>query len=619
MDNSLLTNLAYDYDSFKRDDLCFDISMRNYPTGEFSPVDYVRIHYPFLRLSQIKGVYGFHEMFTPLYGGRPFNKSNVLTTQNLLEFYNHGIHYYIPLSNHFIDEERYEEALPFLEMHHRPGNTVACVSDSLAKWIRRDFPEYRLSASVIKNLTKKEAILGALEIYDSVVIPATLNNDLRFLKDFEHKDRLVLFANNFCRYTCPSWGCYEGISREINTGTNGADTFEDEPDCSKKGDNPIYRDELGYVVFNLDIYYEMGYRYFKLIPPRFLLNISQQHILDHKEASASNGQKRKSQPDISRDVKYVVPQDFKRVFKSKELRFAIRNSKDKERKLFCELNSILPVFKTPFSIVHALDKLKGRFSVSEDSLQSFLQTLICFDLLIETPPQFEQPVFIISIPMVENRLLFDTLSQDKAFWTVGDESNEITEGIPQLHPSHREYDSDQLNETDASVSIQRLLIERYTKYLKDSVGTPYYQLTNVDRPEKVRLLDNNGKNVLRIPFLTTVFPDAKFIFIYREPEKAITDLMEGWRSGKSVMHYNLPDWPLQRWSFSLPPGWRGLKKKSLKEIATFQWRITDKIIRQDLNNLPQNDWRLVKYDDFIEDSIKETTDIYHFINHKTDD
>ena len=91
---------------------------------------------------------------------------------------------------------------------------------NLHSWIRDDFPDYRLDASVIKNLKSSEKIDEAWELYDSVVLPMSVNEDLEFLEQTENKDKITLFANAGCALTCPSKICYVSMSKS-NKGEDG--------------------------------------------------------------------------------------------------------------------------------------------------------------------------------------------------------------------------------------------------------------------------------------------------------------------------------------------------------------------------------------------------------------
>ena len=73
---------------------------------------------------------------------------------------------------------------------------------------------FQLNASVLKNLDSQEKIIKALEIYDKIVLPMNLNNNLEFLAKLEHKEKIILFGNAGCALSCPNRICYEYLSRQ---------------------------------------------------------------------------------------------------------------------------------------------------------------------------------------------------------------------------------------------------------------------------------------------------------------------------------------------------------------------------------------------------------------------
>jgi hypothetical protein len=105
---------------------------------------------------------------------------------------------------------------------------------------------------------------------------------------------------------------------------------------------------------------------------------------------------------------------------------------------------------------------------------------------------------------------------------------------------------------------------------------------------------------LRIPFLNRLFPDARFILLWRDPRENISSIMEAWRSGNWKTYNGLPgfDGP---WSLLLPPGWQGMNGRSLEEIAAFQWETTNRIVLDDLSLLPRDRWTSISYAQLIAD------------------
>jgi len=233
----------------------YTVSARNKPPDK--PImAYLRENYGNIPLYEIDSVFGFVER-SPLYGGRAFI-GRELSHRDVMQLNSAGIGLRIPMSNHFVSAEEYQKSMRLLSRYHRKINSVIITNDDLAKWIRQDFPDYRLDASVIKNVKTYGKIESALKLYDSVVLPMRLNEDLEFLEKIETKDRITLFANAGCALTCPSKLCYRSISK-INKGNGG------EFECSQ----PIKdRDLYGMVDFPLQPYIDIGFRHFKLLRSR---------------------------------------------------------------------------------------------------------------------------------------------------------------------------------------------------------------------------------------------------------------------------------------------------------------------------------------------------------------
>jgi len=236
-------------------EVTFTVSARGKPVDK--PVfAYLRENYANLPLGEIDSLFGFVERST-LYGGRRFTKPE-LSDRDVEQLNAAGIGIRIPMSNHDADKREYKLSNWILRKHHRSGNSIICTNDDLARWIRSDFPEYRIDASVIKNLKTHERIAKAMELYDSVVLPMPVNEDLAFLAEIENKDKVTLFANAGCALTCPSRICYASVSK-INKGKGG------EFRCSQ----PLKdRDMYGMVDFPLEPYVELGFHRFKLLRAR---------------------------------------------------------------------------------------------------------------------------------------------------------------------------------------------------------------------------------------------------------------------------------------------------------------------------------------------------------------
>lgn len=219
---------------------------------------YLRAFFPYIDAAQVESMFAFVDMHAPLYGGRVYRADLALQSRHLTEMAEMGINLSLPMTNHFFDRAAYEASLPVLAAHHRRGNSVIFVNDEFARQVRQDFPLYARKASVIKRLLSPQTFAKAFELYDIVVLPMEWNEDYDLLGTLEPKDRIQIFADASCAYTCPAKICYRSVSR-INRG-------EAEPKAYQCSQGRVYREEYGTVFFDVERYAAMGYRHFKLVP-----------------------------------------------------------------------------------------------------------------------------------------------------------------------------------------------------------------------------------------------------------------------------------------------------------------------------------------------------------------
>lgn len=234
----------------------YTISARGKLAGQ--PIQqFIAKNYSNIPLQEIDSFFGFAER-TTLYGGRIFGGAE-LSRYDIHSLYKLGIGLRLPITNHHATVDEYRENIPFLEKYNRPGNSLIITNDKLAGWIRKDFPGYRLEASVIKNINNLNKVHAALEIYDTVILPMDANNDESFLQSIDRKKDITLFANAGCALTCPSKMCYPSISMANKSGD--ADLFQ----CSRKLKD---RNMIGMHDFDLDYLHALGFDRFKLLRPR---------------------------------------------------------------------------------------------------------------------------------------------------------------------------------------------------------------------------------------------------------------------------------------------------------------------------------------------------------------
>lgn len=227
---------------------------------------------------------------------------------------------------------------------------------------------------------------------------------------------------------------------------------------------------------------------------------------------------------------------------------------------------------------------------------------------VRSPTPITRPVIIVSPPRSGSTLLFETLSRAPELFTVGGESHRIIESIPELHPANRGWPSNRLTADDATVECYVHLHRNFLHNMRDRNGT---RAARDGHP--VRLLEKTPKNALRIPFLADVFPDATFVYLYRDPRETISSMLDAWRSGRFVTYPALPDWDGPPWSLLLTPGWRDLRGRSLAEIVVDQWCRTTTTILDDLDALGPDRWCVASYDRLVSDPAAEIGQLCEYL------
>ncbi len=200
-----------------------------------------------------------------------------------------------------------------------------------------------------------------------------------------------------------------------------------------------------------------------------------------------------------------------------------------------------------------------------------------------------RPVFIVSSPRSGSTLLFETLARSPTACTIGGESHLLIEGVAGLDVARRGWDSNRLDAADATPATIAALRERFAAEVFD-------RDLRMPSTGPVRLLEKTPKNSLRVPFLRRVFPDAIFVYLYRDPREVLASMLEAWESGRFRTYPDLPGWAGPPWSLLLTPDWRALNGQSLAAIVAAQWEAATNLLLDDLAVVPPEQRLIARYD-----------------------
>jgi hypothetical protein len=232
--------------------------------------NYLDTYFPNIPLNKIDSIFGFIEP-TTLYSGRPFSKRQISDLDYaFLQENNIGLR--IPFTNHYVSKEEYLKYTPLLKKYHKKGNSLIITNDDFVGWVKKDFPLYKIEASILKEIDSIGKINKTFELYDTIVLPMNVNYNLELLQSIKQKERITLFGNAGCALTCPNRICYDYISKANKTLGNSSSItrliyyyyafFIRRKWCMHKI-KP--RNLHGIIDFDIDKFYKMGFTRFKML------------------------------------------------------------------------------------------------------------------------------------------------------------------------------------------------------------------------------------------------------------------------------------------------------------------------------------------------------------------
>ena len=194
--------------------------------------------------------------------------------------------------------------------------------------------------------------------------------------------------------------------------------------------------------------------------------------------------------------------------------------------------------------------------------------------------RFERPIFILAPPRSGSTLLFECLSQCAEVAHLAAEADIIWW---RHFPYERMADpSDHVDAAAVSAARCRVLcrdlyraavIERLRRR-----GSPA-RLGQLLGLAPIRYLDKTIANCFHLEALERLFPDARYVFLVRDPRASIASMIEGWpyleRFGKPQLTPYLRRHEartIEHWTYPAPPGWQEVVDRPLAEICAWSWQ-----------------------------------------------
>lgn len=222
-----------------------------------------------------------------------------------------------------------------------------------------------------------------------------------------------------------------------------------------------------------------------------------------------------------------------------------------------------------------------------------------------TGGELDRPIFIIGAPRSGTSILFSVLrsSRQVAHWPG--EAHEIWEA--DHHPASTGWSSNVLDASDAAGVVDRIRRE-------------FFLVTGSGR----RLIDKTPRNVLRVPFVDRIFPDARYVFLMRDGRDNVNSLINAWRSPRYRTYrlpepHSIPGVDPNWWKFVLYPGWREDAAGPLERVCARQWMAANEHALDAFARLPEARWTLLRYEDLVERPDHEVARVLAFLDLPHDD
>jgi len=177
---------------------------------------------------------------------------------------------------------------------------------------------------------------------------------------------------------------------------------------------------------------------------------------------------------------------------------------------------------------------------------------------------------------------------------------------------------DEFDKNDATEKVKKYIRKQFLKYQQSH--------------ENRVVLEKSPHNILRIPYVREIFPEAKYLYIVRNPFSVISSIELKWQrpvTGKgafrrlketpiSQIHHYVAKFISQQYNkrilkrkylSSWGPRYRGLdedlKKLGMLTVISKQWAIGSKKAENDFAAFEPGQVLRLRYEDFVEDPIRD--------------
>lgn len=203
-------------------------------------------------------------------------------------------------------------------------------------------------------------------------------------------------------------------------------------------------------------------------------------------------------------------------------------------------------------------------------------------------PQYRRPILIVGMPRSGTTLLFRVLREHPSLGSLPREGHDVWRRFH--HPRRSGWRSDHVGAGEVRRGEARWVRAFFASHIGET-----------------RLLEKTADNLVRVPYLLDLFPDAFFVVLTRDPCDALNSYINMWRHplGRFRSYFvpvdlRIPGYePRRRWCSTLIEGWRDLTSSPVPEIAFRQWRTYVECLEAARRLVPASQWIEVRFEDLL--------------------
>lgn len=206
-----------------------------------------------------------------------------------------------------------------------------------------------------------------------------------------------------------------------------------------------------------------------------------------------------------------------------------------------------------------------------------------------TPPR--SPVFVIGCSRTGTTILYRLLASARELKSLNRETNTIWERVNGVNKKDQYWQGDVLTEDDATAAARAFAYQNFNLYFG-----------------KRRLIEKSPRNCFRIRFLNALFPDAKYVFIYRRGEDTVNSMLNGleikyrlrFPPRPNTSFVRLGKSPRAGWYYGMPEKWTDLIDNPANQAFAQLWIEANRAMLRDRGLIPTDRLFEIRYEDLVE-------------------